>query len=184
MTGLESRYRLRDLLLPPAWLSLLRVPLAACFACVVNRPGLAFAVLAVAGVSDVLDGWFARRYRMVTATGAVLDPITDKVFVFTVAISLVANRHLSPGVVLLLSTRELGELLLALWLAAHRTPHSAQAMANAPGKLATGLQFVAVGWLLFRAPWPSVWLIASAVAGTLAAVSYWRRALHAFTSHS
>lgn len=178
MTPGQSRYQLRDLLLPPAWLSLLRVPLAACFVVFVNHPRVAFAVLAAAGASDLLDGWLARRYQMVTATGAALDPIADKVFVLTVAVALVASRHLAPSTVLLLSTRELGELLLMAWLAARRAPHVSEPTANAPGKLATVVQFVTVGWMLFRAPRLTIWLIATAVAGAFAAFSYWRRALH------
>lgn len=177
MTHSESHYRLRDLLLPPAWFSLLRVPLAVCFVALVDHPRAAFAVLVAAGASDLLDGWLARRYQMVTATGAALDPITDKVFVFTVAVALVASRHLAPSAVLLLSTRELGELLLMAWLAAHRAPHVAEPTANGPGKLSTVVQFVTVGWMLFRAPLLNVWLIITAVMGAFAALSYWRRAL-------
>ena len=173
-----SRYQLRDLLLPPAWLSLLRVPLAACFVVFVNHPRAALLVLAAAGASDMLDGWLARRYQMVTTTGAALDPITDKVFVLTVAVALVASRHLAPSTVLLLSTRELGEILLMAWLAARRTPYVTEPSANAPGKLATVVQFVTVGWMLFRAPHLKVWLIVTAGAGAFAALSYWRRALH------
>jgi CDP-diacylglycerol--glycerol-3-phosphate 3-phosphatidyltransferase/cardiolipin synthase len=179
MTPSESRYRLRDLLLPPAWLSLLRVPLAVCFVALVNHPLAAFAVLVAAGASDLLDGWLARRYHLVTATGAALDPITDKVFVLTVAVALVASRHLAPSSVLLLSTRELGEIVLMVWLAAHRAPHVTEPAANGPGKLATVVQFVTVGWMLFRAPWLNVWLVTTAIAGALAAFSYWRRALQA-----
>jgi cardiolipin synthase len=103
--GIKVRYRASDLLLPPAWLSLSRVLLAACFPLVVDVPLVALAVLILAGVSDVLDGWVARRYGLVTATGAALDPITDKLFVLTVAVTLVSSGHLSLGEVLLLSTR-------------------------------------------------------------------------------
>ena len=67
------------------------------------------------GMSDVLDGWYARHFRQVTPTGCVVDPITDKLFVLTIAITLVTTAKLSVGAVVLLSTRELGELPLVLW---------------------------------------------------------------------
>jgi cardiolipin synthase len=180
MAEVGTEYRWRDLCLPPAWLSLSRIPLALGFACVVDRPFAALIVLALAALSDVLDGWTARRYRMVTITGAALDPITDKLFVLTVALSLVFSRHLSPMAVVLLGTRELGELPLVIWLAAShkaRVARAEQAMANALGKLATALQFVAVAWALFGWQWLTAWLWATAAVGVIAALNYWQRAL-------
>ncbi|MEO8905208.1 MAG: CDP-alcohol phosphatidyltransferase family protein [Polyangiaceae bacterium] len=176
----RTHFALADLRLPPAWLSFARIPLAACFAWLVDKPTAALTILALAGLSDVLDGWVARRYRLVTATGAVLDPITDKIFVLTVAVALVASGHLSFGAILLLSTREIGELPLVIWLALSHSARAAridQASANRPGKVATVLQFVTVGWALFRGPHLNVWLLISAAAGVFAALTYWRRAL-------
>jgi phosphatidylglycerophosphate synthase len=77
-------YRARDLLRVPSLLSLARLPLAAAFVLLVDRPPVLVLVLVAAGVTDVLDGWYARRFDQVTATGAVVDPITDKLFVLTV----------------------------------------------------------------------------------------------------
>jgi CDP-diacylglycerol---glycerol-3-phosphate 3-phosphatidyltransferase len=174
------RYRARHLLLPPSLISLLRVPLAACFPFVVGRPALAFAVLATAGITDVIDGWVARRYGLATATGAAVDPITDKLFVLTVAVTLVLDGLLSPMAVLLLSVREIGELPLVAWFAVTPSARRARAdppQAHVPGKLAKVFQFLTVGWILLRRPHVEFWLAATAVAGMLAAVSYWRRAV-------
>jgi CDP-diacylglycerol--glycerol-3-phosphate 3-phosphatidyltransferase/cardiolipin synthase len=176
--ALGDRYRLRDLLLVPAWLSLARIPLAVCFALVVKRPALAMLVLALAALTDVLDGWVARRSGTVTRTGAALDPITDKVFVLTVAIALVMSGRLSLLGVALLSTREIGELGLTLWSAVQHVSHAARSealAANQFGKFATVLQFVAVCWALLQLPYLACWLVAAAVSGVVAAVSYWRR---------
>jgi CDP-diacylglycerol--glycerol-3-phosphate 3-phosphatidyltransferase/cardiolipin synthase len=173
-------YRARDLLLPPALISFSRLVLAACFPASVDRPWAALAVLAAAAISDVLDGWVARRYGLATATGAVLDPITDKLFVLTVALTLVVRGHLETGTVLLLSVREIGELPLVAWFALSPSARAARVdhpKANVPGKLATAMQFVTVGWILLRVPGADLWIGATAVAGLLAAVSYWRRAL-------
>ncbi|HET7542641.1 MAG TPA: CDP-alcohol phosphatidyltransferase family protein [Polyangiaceae bacterium] len=180
MAKVRAEYRWQDLCLPPAWLSLSRIPLAVGFALLVDRPFAALVVLVLAGLSDVLDGWTARRFRMVTITGAALDPITDKLFVLTVALTLVVSRHLSPMAVVMLSTREIGELPLVIWLAAShgaRLARAEQAMANGLGKLATALQFVAVAWALFAGQGLDAWLWATAAVGTIAALNYWRRAL-------
>jgi len=169
----------------PGLLSLARVPLAVAFPFVVDRPALALGVLLAAGLSDVLDGWTARRYGQVTPTGAALDPITDKVFVLTVAVTLVVRAYLSPGDVVLLSTRELGELPLVVWLATSpraRQLRAESTSANAPGKLATALQFAAATAALFRWPHVGAMVAVTAGAGAVAALVYWIRAVRAMRS--
>ncbi|HEY3820599.1 MAG TPA: CDP-alcohol phosphatidyltransferase family protein [Polyangiaceae bacterium] len=171
-------YRARDLVRVPGLLSLSRLPLAAAFPFVLVHPLAALGVLAAAGFSDVLDGWYARRFGQVTATGSALDPVTDKLFVTTVAVSLVVGGYLSVLDVALLSAREIGELPLVAWLAFNRHARRRRAghpSANVPGKLATVLQFGTATAALFRMPHLG-WLIDGAAAvGMLAATSYWLR---------
>jgi cardiolipin synthase len=171
-------YRARDLVRVPGLFSLSRIPLAATFPLVLGHPLGALGVLAAAGLSDVLDGWLARRWGQVTPTGAALDPVTDKVFVTTVAASLVVGGYLSILDVVLLSTREIGEIPLVVWLAVNRDARSRRAdhpKANLPGKLATALQFGVATAALFRMP-HLAWVIdATAGVGLLAAASYWAR---------
>jgi CDP-diacylglycerol---glycerol-3-phosphate 3-phosphatidyltransferase len=54
---------------------------------------LAVAVFAVGAVSDLVDGYLARRHSMTTSVGAWLDPLSDKLFVIvpTIALSLLAE---------------------------------------------------------------------------------------------
>lgn len=182
----DTPFRWRDLWLAPSLLSWARLPLAACFPFVVDKPIAALAVLAAAGLSDVLDGWVARRYGLVTATGTVLDPITDKLFVTTVALTLVLDRYLSLSSVVLLSLREVGELPLVLWYATSKAARSARAAtpsANLGGKLATALQFATVAWALARLPALDLWIGVTALSGVLAAIGYWRRALRLNRPH-
>jgi CDP-diacylglycerol--glycerol-3-phosphate 3-phosphatidyltransferase len=173
-------YRARDLWRVPGLLSLARLPLAAAFPFALGRPSAALAVLVAAAISDVLDGWYARRFSQVTPTGTALDPVTDKVFVLTVAVSLVVRGYLSPVDVVILSTREIAEAPLVAWIAVShhaRRQRVRQPAANLLGKIATCFQFVAVTAALFRAP-QLHWLVAAAgVAGVFAAVGYWTRAL-------
>jgi phosphatidylglycerophosphate synthase len=177
-------YRARDLWRVPGLLSLVRLPLAAAFPFALGRPFAVLAVLFAAGVSDVLDGWYARRFSQVTPTGTALDPTTDKIFVVTVAVTLVLRGYLSPIDVVVLSTREIAELPLVLWLLVSRharQQRSDQPSANLLGKAATTLQFVAVTGAVLRAPHLG-WSIAIAgLAGALAGVGYWARALRATT---
>jgi CDP-diacylglycerol--glycerol-3-phosphate 3-phosphatidyltransferase len=50
----------------------------------------AFVAFVVAAVTDFFDGWLARKYDAVSLTGAVLDPIADKILVCGALIGLVA----------------------------------------------------------------------------------------------
>jgi CDP-diacylglycerol--glycerol-3-phosphate 3-phosphatidyltransferase/cardiolipin synthase len=173
-------YRARDLLLVPSLLSMTRVPLGVAFALTVDRPTVALSVVALSATTDVLDGWYARRMGQVTPTGAAVDPVTDKWFVLCVVLALVSRGSLSWGSLLLLSTREIGELPLVFWFALSRRARQARVeapMANLPGKLATALQFLTVTAALFRTRFVPELVLATAIAGALAAVSYWRRAL-------
>jgi cardiolipin synthase len=84
-------YRLSALNLPIA-LSLLRVVLIPGIALSLTRGHLTLALIAylVAVMSDVADGWVARRWKQETKLGTVLDPLVDIVFGLTVFIALAA----------------------------------------------------------------------------------------------
>jgi cardiolipin synthase (CMP-forming) len=178
-TATPTRYRWGDLFTLPGILSLSRIALAAVFPLLLDHPMATLAVLVVAGATDLLDGWIARRYGLVTATGAALDAVTDKLFISTIAVTLVVSGRLPLEVVLLLSTRELGEAPLVAWFvlsARARARRAEHPSANALGKIATTLQFMAVALAVARAPAFGPLVIATAVAGAVAALSYWIRA--------
>jgi phosphatidylglycerophosphate synthase len=73
----EGRQGKRALAWPDA-LTLARLPLAAVFLAV-EEPVVRAAVLAVAALSDLLDGWLARRLGG-SRLGPALDPVADKLF--------------------------------------------------------------------------------------------------------
>ena len=53
-----------------------------------NRYGLAIILLFVAGFTDVIDGFLARRFQASTPAGAYFDPISDKILLSVIYISL------------------------------------------------------------------------------------------------
>lgn len=141
----------------------------------VAKPALALVVLGAAATSDVLDGWYARRFHEQTRTGALLDGIMDKVFVLTVLGTLVAARSIGLVQVMLLGTRELGELLLiATALVLRPRPLGSHRSASFLGKLATVLQFATVVLVIVHAPYLGVAVVVTAACGALAAAEYWR----------
>jgi len=172
----------RELALAPNLLSLARLPLAALFPLVVDAPSLAVGVLLAAGMTDVLDGWVARRWGMTTSTGAILDPISDKVFAVAVLSTLLTHRLLPMWAVAPLLAREIIEAPLVLWISASRrlrTRRASRARANVPGKLATAIQYVAVLAVLALPKALVGAVVAAGVAGVGAGISYWVRELRA-----
>lgn len=69
------------------------------------------ALIAVAGVSDFLDGFLARQLNVTSVIGSILDPVADKIFIICMFIALYWINKLSFEV---LSVFLLKDILLAL----------------------------------------------------------------------
>ncbi len=95
----------------PNLLSLSRLPLAAgLFACIAyERWALGLAVFCVAAFTDWLDGWWARKFDLLSVVGRNLDPLTDKVLIGGTFIYLLPVEHvgLMPWMVTVVIGREL-----------------------------------------------------------------------------
>ena len=63
-------------------------------------------VFIVASITDVLDGYIARKYNMSTKTGQLLDPLADKLMQLTVVISLMIADILPVWFVIILAIKE------------------------------------------------------------------------------
>ena len=70
-----GHYQVRDLFLVPSLVSLLRLPLAALFVLASDEAGPACVVICVSGVTDIVDGAWARHFHQATPTGAVVDGV-------------------------------------------------------------------------------------------------------------
>jgi cardiolipin synthase len=64
---------------------------------VYGREGWALFVFAVAGFSDGVDGFIARRYKQESELGTIIDPIADKLLMTTAFIMMTIPGVLSPG---------------------------------------------------------------------------------------
>jgi len=95
----EAGHRLSGLNIP-LMLTLARVSLVPGIAVfLVDRHfAWAFAVYVFASLTDVLDGWLARRWHQTTPLGTVLDPLVDIVFNLTALAGLAAADLLRPWV--------------------------------------------------------------------------------------
>lgn len=78
----------------------------------------AAAVLAVAGATDFVDGYVARRFHQVTTLGKVIDPTADRVVVATGVIAIAVYGAVPPWLAALVLSREALVSLAVLGLAA------------------------------------------------------------------
>ena len=163
---MRARPRLRDL---PTVLSLSRLVFAVGFVAAdgaVTRAGLGGA----AGLSDILDGWLARRLNVATRAGALIDPAADRAFVLAATLSLVGGDALSVSAAAVLVARDVATALgfvVALLVPALRP---AEFKARWLGKLVTLLQFFALFAALLapRAVGPLLVLVAVTSAWSIA----------------
>jgi len=175
-----KRFRLRDLASTPGVLTLVRAPLAVAFPFFVDRRAGALVILAAAAASDVLDGWCARRSGRTTVTGEIADSIVDKLFVASVAATLLVTKRLSLTATLLLGSRDLVELPLVFRFAFGSRTSSERfetVKANLFGKLVTVLQFATVAAALVAVHYVTLFALVTGVSGVVAGVAYWVRAL-------
>jgi len=67
---------------------------------------LALFVFAVAAVSDFFDGYYARKWSMVSSFGKLMDPLADKMLVSAALIALVYMQYLQVWIVVIIICRE------------------------------------------------------------------------------
>jgi CDP-diacylglycerol---glycerol-3-phosphate 3-phosphatidyltransferase len=123
----------------------------------------AFAIFAVAVITDRFDGQLARNYGMVTEFGKLADPIADKTLIGAALIGLSMLGELPWWVTVVILARELGVTLLRFAVIRHGV-----IAASRGGKLKTLVQAVAIG--LFILPLSGVWLTVAWVVMALAIV--------------
>ncbi|MBR0043391.1 MAG: CDP-diacylglycerol--glycerol-3-phosphate 3-phosphatidyltransferase [Synergistaceae bacterium] len=109
---------------------------------------LAGAVFIVAAITDSLDGYIARKHRLVTTLGKFIDPLADKVLVIAAMIALVDLHRVPAWIVLVIITREFVVTGLRLVAAAECVVIAA----SKGGKIKTVFQIIALSMLILQVP--------------------------------
>jgi cardiolipin synthase len=76
----------------------------------------AFGGLVLGGISDVLDGYIARKWNMKSVVGSVLDPAADKVLVTVLTVTLAQQGLLPMPLAWLILGRDAGLVVSALYI--------------------------------------------------------------------
>jgi CDP-diacylglycerol--glycerol-3-phosphate 3-phosphatidyltransferase len=125
-------------------------------------------VFAIAGITDQIDGWLARRWRVESAFGKVADPLADRLMIDAAVIILVAVHHRLPWVALVLIVARDALLIGGYKLL---VPAGYELNVNFLGKLATWVLYTSLVFVMIThegTNWP-LWLFWAGLALALAA---------------
>ncbi len=139
----------------PINLTLLRIALIPLLAIVFYTPWeyshiACTVIFFIAGFTDWLDGYLARKMGLETAFGAFLDPVADKLMVAFVLVLIVEQQN--NGTLAIASAiiigREITIASLREWMA--ELGQTAKVKVSQLGKWKTTVQMLAIGFLLYR----------------------------------
>ncbi len=114
-------------------------------------------VFTLAGISDGLDGYLARKWNQSSKLGAFLDPVADKLLVASMLILIATDPQVRAEVwvnwfftltVVIIIGREIMVSALREWMA--ELGKRANVAVSTVGKYKTGIQMTAIGALLFK----------------------------------
>ena len=123
---------------------------------------IAFAAMILSAVTDLFDGYFARKFKVETRIGAYADPLTDKIFylvTFPALVFLAARAEQSRHAQLLLGLTVLF-LLRDQWVSFLRSIgalHQVDAKANWSGKARTVISFPVICTIYYYLQAPKTW---------------------------
>ncbi len=143
-----------------------------------NQNLVATVLFTVAAITDWLDGWLARKLNQMSAFGAFLDPVADKLMVAAALITLVQLERVDGIVALIIIGREIAISALREWMAQIGAGKSVAV--SFLGKIKTASQMVAIPLLLYHDRigafdpllW-GTWLIYIAALLTLLSMAYY-----------
>jgi CDP-diacylglycerol--glycerol-3-phosphate 3-phosphatidyltransferase len=122
-------------------------------------PAATTGVFTLAALTDLLDGYLARKLDQESPMGAFLDPVADKLIVAVALVVLAADpavqrmvwdQRVFAVVVVIIIGREITVSALREWMA--EVGKRSRVAVSYLGKVKTVFQLVAIGMMLYRAP--------------------------------
>lgn len=137
----------------PNWLTVLRIVLIPSGVwAIFHSPSnlwqfIAWTIFFILGMTDILDGYWARKSNRTTPLGAFLDPVADKALIGAAMISLVILDRFSLAVTIIILTREIGITIFRLAVI-----KDGVIPASKSGKIKALLQNFGVGFYIMPLP--------------------------------
>lgn len=134
---------------------------------------IAAAIFVVLSLSDALDGFLARKLGQTTPFGSLLDPLADKLLVYSALLIFVETGKIWAIFALLIIARDFLVMGIRVWAAKSGLPAGRQGKiisASYTGKLKTASQMAAILFIILGLPF---WKILFAVSIVLSLYSGW-----------
>lgn len=138
------------------------------FSSITNHFVISIIIFLISGITDVLDGYIARKYNMITKWGTVLDPLADKLMLLTVLFSLSKTNIIPWWIFVLILAKELLMILGGILLLKKETVIPAKYY----GKAATLFFYLSVGVMIFNENIGKIIMYAAIVLALFAFLNY------------
>ncbi len=110
---------------------------------------IAATVFIIAGITDALDGYIARKHKLITTLGIFIDSLADKVLVIAAMLALIESNRLPAWIAMVIITREFIVTGFRLVAAVEKIIVPASKL----GKLKTVTQIIALTMLILHIPY-------------------------------
>ncbi|OFI05375.1 CDP-diacylglycerol--glycerol-3-phosphate 3-phosphatidyltransferase [Clostridium acetireducens DSM 10703] len=112
------------------------------------KNSLIFSILIflLAGFTDILDGYIARKYKLITKCGIILDPLADKLMLITVLTCLTIKSYSPLWILIIVTIKEFSMIIGGAILYNKNTVIPS----NKFGKIATLLFYIAIFTMIFN----------------------------------
>ena len=115
-----------------------------------NARPIAAIIFGIAAVTDLIDGWVARRFNQMSRFGEFLDPVADKLMVAIVLVMLVQDQSswFEDVIAMIIIGREITVMALREWMAT--IGERANVKVSTSGKIKTTLQMFGIAFMVFH----------------------------------
>jgi len=97
-------------------------------------------IFLLAGFTDILDGFIARKFDLITKWGIILDPLADKLMLVTVLTCLVIKSYIPLWILIIMTAKETAMITAGILLYRNNTVIAS----NFFGKLSTFLFYISI----------------------------------------
>ncbi|MET0606578.1 MAG: CDP-alcohol phosphatidyltransferase family protein [Beijerinckiaceae bacterium] len=133
---------------PPNFITLGRIILVPVIIAMIvaNRWSWAFALFVIAGLSDAVDGFIAKRFNMTTELGAFIDPLADKALLVSLYVTLAVVGAIPAWLTILVVSRDV--IILGAVIVAWILDRPLEIRPLLVSKLNTGAQIGFAAWVI------------------------------------
>ncbi|MCI5051757.1 MAG: CDP-alcohol phosphatidyltransferase family protein [Simkaniaceae bacterium] len=131
----------------------MRGPLGLLF--LIDNPFVRISAIVLAMVTDIIDGYLARKWKLTSRLGRLLDPAMDKVFVLTVLAILLFEHKIAGWQIAMMLSRDIALIAFGVILIASFKLTSFKFKPAKWGKISTAMQFIILIILSIGYPIPS-----------------------------